>query len=98
MSGLFGSSILEVLIGLFLVYFVLSTVVTQINELIATLLKWRARDLESGLQNLLCDPELAEKVRNHQLIKALGNSDSETALIRFFNAVSDGVSHAIAWI
>jgi len=95
MSGLFGSSILEVLIGLFLVYFILSTICSHINELIAILLKWRAKDLELGLQNLLCDPDLAEKVRNNQLIKALGNTDAETALVRVFNALSSGWSKLI---
>ena len=59
MPGLFGSTILEVVIGLAFVYLLLSLICSTINELLAGFMKLRARDLEQGIRNMLCDPELA---------------------------------------
>jgi hypothetical protein len=53
LSSAFGSSVLEVGIGIALMYLLLSLVVTVINELIAQALALRARTLEQGLQRLL---------------------------------------------
>jgi hypothetical protein len=82
MSGLFGSPILEVVIGLSFIYFLLSMICSHINEIIVGLFKWRARDLELGIQNLLCDPNTALAVLNHPLIKAMGNTGAETLTVR----------------
>jgi hypothetical protein len=82
MAGLFGSSVLEVVLGLSFIYFVLSLICSQINEILAGLLKWRARDLELGIQNLLCDQATADAVLKHPLIKAMGNTNAETPLVR----------------
>jgi hypothetical protein len=82
MSGLFGSSILEVAIGLVFIYFILSLICSHINEIIAGLFKWRARDLEQGIQNLLCDPETTQAVMNNPMIKAMGNTKAETLVVR----------------
>jgi len=59
MSSLFGSPIFEVVIGLSFIYLLLSLICSHINEIIVGLFKWRARDLELGIQNLLCDPNTA---------------------------------------
>jgi len=82
MTGLLGSSILEVAIGLVFVYFILSLICSHINEIIAGLFKWRARDLEQGIQNLLCDPDTTQAVMNNPLIKAMGNTRAETLVVR----------------
>lgn len=71
---MFGSSILEVAIGLVFVYLLLSLVCTAANELIAALMTWRATNLEQGIRNLLNDPSgnaLAKVFYEHPLIKGL---------------------------
>jgi hypothetical protein len=50
---MFGSNVLEIGIGLVLTYLCISLVVTACNELIATMLRSRARNLERGIANLL---------------------------------------------
>ena len=82
MFGLLGSA-LEVVLGLSFVYFLLSLICSHVNELLAGLFKLRARDLERGVNNLLCDPAIATAVLNHPLIKALGSDNSETPLVRW---------------
>ncbi|MGI8586949.1 MAG: hypothetical protein ACR2M0_04575 [Chloroflexia bacterium] len=82
MSGLFGSNVLEVAIGLIFIYFLLSLTCSGINEFLAGLFKWRARDLEHGITNLICNPALAQQVLNHPLIKAMGNDNAEAAPVK----------------
>lgn len=81
MSGLFGSTILEVVIGLAFVFILLSLLCSSINELLAGFLKLRAKDLDSAIRNLLCDPDLAHEVLNHPLLKALGSTGTETIAV-----------------
>lgn len=47
--------ILEVTIGLVLVYLVLSLSGTAVNEFFTNVLSWRARGLRTGIENLLQD-------------------------------------------
>lgn len=82
MSGLFGSTILEVAIGLIVVYFLLSTICSAIQETLAGFLKLRAKDLERGIENMLCDGGLAQAVLTHPLIKSLGSTHTETAAVQ----------------
>jgi hypothetical protein len=70
---MFGSSILEVAIGLAFMYFALSTVASHVNERVASILSWRAKDLERGITNLLADPATASGVWTHPLIARLGS-------------------------
>jgi len=53
---MFGSSILEVAIGLVFVYLLVSLICTAANELISSLITWRARNLAEGIRNLLDGP------------------------------------------
>jgi hypothetical protein len=78
MAGLFGSTILEVILGLSFVYFLLSLVCSSINEMLAGFLKLRAKDLDKAIRNLICDDQLAVKVLNHPLIEAMGSTRAET--------------------
>ena len=72
---MFGSAILDVAIGMVLVYLILSLVVTALQELIASLLKWRSETLCEGIRELLCDDkdqkEWTKKFYEHPLISAL---------------------------
>ncbi|KPV49187.1 hypothetical protein SE17_34050, partial [Kouleothrix aurantiaca] len=82
MFGLLGSAI-EVVLGLSFVYFLLSLICSHVSELLSGLFKLRARDLERGVNNLLCDPDIATAVLKHPLIKALGSTNSETPFVRW---------------
>ncbi len=72
---MFGSTVLEIAIGLVFVYLVLSLVVTAGSELVASWLKWRATNLFQGIGELLRDPQhggkWAEKLYAHPLVSAL---------------------------
>jgi hypothetical protein len=74
-SGLFGSATLEVAIGLAFVFFTLSVVCSSIIEFFASVLHWRANDLEKALVNLLGTDDLLQRVIAHPLIIALGHND-----------------------
>jgi len=54
---MFGSSILEIGIGLALMYFILSLMCTTITELIARGVNMRAKTLAEGIRSLLMNPE-----------------------------------------
>jgi len=68
---MFGSTILDVAIGLIFVYFLLSMITSHINELLSQIFAWRSKDLEDGIRMMLGDPELANKVWNHPMIRSL---------------------------
>jgi len=71
---MFGSTIVDVAIGVVFVYLLLGLVVTAGTELIASWLNWRANNLRAGLQRML-DPALAQELYNHPMIKRLSKSD-----------------------
>ncbi len=58
MPDLSGFPALDVAIGLFFLYFLLSTVASSINEAIANLLGWRAKTLEDAIRRLVGDPKV----------------------------------------
>jgi hypothetical protein len=63
--------ILNVLLGLFLTWSLLSLSSMQIQEWIATRLKWRSRMLEKSLGKMLTDFTLVDQFYNHPLIRSL---------------------------
>jgi hypothetical protein len=69
--GLFGSTLLDVVIGLVFTYLLLSIVCSAINEFVARLLQLRAKTLEAGIGNLLQDPDLAQMVLDNPLISGI---------------------------
>lgn len=72
---MFGSKILEVVIGVVFVYFLLSLICSALNELITRFLSMRAKNLENGIRNLLNDPEgkgYTQEFYDHPLVKGLG--------------------------
>jgi hypothetical protein len=71
-----GSAILEVAIGILFVYMLLSLLCSAIGELIESFLRFRARDLKKGIENLLNHKGLAQDFFNHPLIKPLGKNPS----------------------
>ena len=67
-----SNAVVDIAIGLMLMYLVLSMLATVINEFIATQLKLRATTLKDGLQHILDDATLRTAFYNHGLI-ASGN-------------------------
>ena len=76
------SAILDVAIGLFFIYLILSLLASGIQEFIATVLEWRAKQLKEAIQILLGDneandpsakqaQEIAKELWNHPLIRSL---------------------------
>lgn len=71
---MFGSSIIEVAIGLVFVYLLMSLICSAINEIIESFLKNRATDLERGIRELFNQTGGADLVGNfykHPLISGL---------------------------
>jgi len=71
---MFGSEILDVGVGLVLLYLLLSLICSAIREAIESLTKSRGAHLERGIRMLLHDPEgrgLAKAIYDHPLISGL---------------------------
>jgi hypothetical protein len=81
---MFGSSMIEVAVGLTFFYVLLALICSTINEWIVTLLKLRSNNLEKGIKTLLEDPaskDIAEVVYNHPLITGLARKGYKPSYI-----------------
>ena len=76
---MFGSSVLDVAIGLVFVVLLLSLICSAANELIEMVLKKRAKDLEKGIAELIGDPaktkEFLKDIYTHGLVNGLYRGD-----------------------
>jgi hypothetical protein len=71
---MFGIQTIDIGLGLVFVYFVLSVICSGVNEMLAGVLKLRAKSLVQGIENLLKDqgiPNLEKAFYDHPLIKSL---------------------------
>ena len=95
---LFGSTLLEVAIGVVFVYLLVSLLCSALNELIEAWLKYRARYLELGITKLLGNPGLAKQFFEHPLIKPLGERPSyipaRTFSLALWNIATTGAGTA----
>lgn len=76
---MFGSTILEVAIGLIFVYLVLSLICTTVNEYIAQALSLRAEVLYNGIHSMFEGQDAAvitEDIFDHPMVKSLGSRTS----------------------
>jgi hypothetical protein len=81
---MFGSTILDVAIGIIFIYLLVSLVISAINELVAAMLKSRATNLSQGIQALLQDPSQAgwvARLYQHPLIQSLSPPNSKPSYI-----------------
>lgn len=71
-----NSTVVDVAVGLFFVYGMLSSVCSVLNEYIQRIFDTRARQLERALQTLLDDRsgQLFTKVKDHALIRVIAHS------------------------
>src|SRR2546423_2440313 len=67
----FGSTMLEIAIGVIFVYLLMSLLCSALAEFIESLFKFRARDLEKGISKLLSNPELTESFFNQPMVKTM---------------------------
>jgi len=80
---MFGSTLLDIAIGLIFVYLLLSLICSALNEIIEAWLKKRATDLERGIAELLLDRQGTGVVRQlykHPLISGLFKGEYESSL------------------
>lgn len=69
---MFGSTILDIALGLVFIYLLFSLITSMINEWIASMLNKRGKNLFDGIVNLLNDPQftgLAQLIYTHGLIE-----------------------------
>ncbi|HSR25882.1 MAG TPA: hypothetical protein VLW53_20180, partial [Candidatus Eisenbacteria bacterium] len=71
---------LDIAVGLGFLYFLLATIVTYVNEVIAGLLKRRTTLLENGIKSLL-GTEWGKKVLEHQVIAPLRTASGRLSYI-----------------
>lgn len=71
MPSLSGMPAVDVLIGLFFLYFLLSIVCSSINEGISSILRTRAKFLEQGIRSLLDGDANAKAFYDHWRVQAL---------------------------
>jgi hypothetical protein len=77
---MFGSSILEIAIGVIFIYLLLSLICSAVNEFIASIINKRGENLFEGIKNLLNDPTftgLAQKLYNHGLVDGISQASQD---------------------
>lgn len=77
---MFGSSILDVAIGIVFVYLLLSLVCSAVNEAIASFINQRGKNLFEGIKNLLNDPhftQLAQQLYTHGLVAGISRDAAD---------------------
>jgi hypothetical protein len=70
-NAMFGSTTLDIVIGLAFIYLLLGLITSILVELIASALDLRAKYLQQGLRTLLTDPLLIDQFRRHPMINSL---------------------------
>jgi hypothetical protein len=64
-----GSSVLDIAIALAFVFFLLSLIVSAVREFVAGVLGLRGKTLAGGIEGMLGDATIAEKVMKHPLVR-----------------------------
>jgi len=78
---MFGSTVLELAIGLIFTFLTISLITSATTESIASALSWRANTLLQGVKDLLNDQQftgLALSLYNHSLVNARANGNAST--------------------
>lgn len=91
-----GNAMIDVAIGLILMYLVLALICTSVNEFIANIFSMRAKTLRAGLEHLIDDKVLLSQFKDHGLIDGLrtalkGNNPSYLSPATFAAAILDSL-------
>jgi hypothetical protein len=78
---MFGSQILDVVIGMIFVFLLLSLICSALNEIIEAKLKNRAKNLELGIRTILGNDKLAAEFWDHGLINGLFKNGEKPSYI-----------------
>ena len=95
---MFGSAVLDAVVGLVFVYLLLSVICTAANETIASMFSLRGRTLAKGIANLLADKQISglEKLLyDHPLVQSLYRGNRKPSFIPahiFAHAFLDGIA------
>ena len=81
---LFGSSSLEVLIGVVLLFLVLAVIASAVTEIVGQVLGLRSQTLADGIQAMLFDKAARDRFYEHPLIKSLSHKGQLDKLLRRF--------------
>ncbi|WP_416666904.1 hypothetical protein [Egbenema bharatensis] len=90
--------VVEIALGLVFIYLILSLLTSEIQELVATVLQWRAEHLRKSIENLLegdlrselTAPKFVSELYNNPLIQSL-NQEARGSLAQFFRSISRGI-------
>ena len=95
---MFGLPVLDVAIGMAFLYLLFALMCTTLNEIIAGILKRRAKMLQAGISSLLGSEELTKTLYQHPAIACLGAMKSKGTELpsyipaqRFAQAITDHV-------
>ncbi|MEO1519222.1 MAG: hypothetical protein AAFU78_00415 [Cyanobacteria bacterium J06633_2] len=97
--------VLDLALGLIFVYLILSLLASEIQELITTLLQWRAEHLKKSIEVLFSGEEaealpgaaIANSLYNHPLISAL-NQEAKGPFAHFFRMLSQRIGRTYRFI
>lgn len=104
-SGMNLPLVFDIALGLTFIYLILSLLASEIQELIATLLQWRAEHLKKAIEILISgDSEDSERgiqftdeLYNTPLLKAL-NQEAKGPFAKFFRVISQRIGETYRWI
>jgi len=72
---MFGSDVLDIVVGMVFVYLLLSLICSALKEFVETMVKHRSKDLEEGIRQLIGDPQnttdFVAKIYDHPLVNSL---------------------------
>ena len=100
--------IVDIAIGLVFIYLLLSLLASEIQELIATILQWRAKHLKDSITNLFASDtqshhsveqayQLTRQIYQHPLIQGI-NQESKGFLPNLFRGITWVISRLYQWV
>lgn len=78
---MFGSGILDLVIGLVFIYFILSLICSAVREIFANLLDLRHAHLKDWFKNIFKDDSFSTEIMNHHLIAGLTTKGKKPSYI-----------------
>ncbi|GAB1420596.1 hypothetical protein MASR2M15_07030 [Anaerolineales bacterium] len=96
-----NSAIIEVIIGILFTITLLSILITQVNNVITSLFKLRAKHLKMGLGQLISDEQIQAKLLTHPLIRMMKDQvtlPDQKLSDEQVNAIITGQVNDIRWI
>lgn len=74
---MFDFGFIELVIALLTTYLALGLVTSYVNDLVASLLRWRSETMVTGIRRLLGNPVLAQNVLDHPLVSTIDHQEGQ---------------------